>query len=202
MTQIIGALILAAGAFYGVYKGAVYASDRLSAQLKEERSLSEERIRAEERRLRMQLDSEAARLERQLAHDRWMREVEGLRQLIDEAASAGLAAGNEVHEVRELVRTAEWYLDKVEDAKLAVRGMQGFVERLELRLGKGHALPAAYSAWQLAVEEAIEPLEEGLAVAQARLQETGRKIKESAELYVAFMDAAREYVQMDPPKDS
>jgi len=49
VTQIIGALILAAGAVYGVYKGAVYAVDRLVAQLSEERSLSEDRPEASTR---------------------------------------------------------------------------------------------------------------------------------------------------------
>jgi hypothetical protein len=56
--QIIAAVILAGGAYFGVWKGAVYAVNRLSAQLGEERALSEERLDAESDRLQMQLDAE------------------------------------------------------------------------------------------------------------------------------------------------
>lgn len=152
MEQIIAALILAGGAFFGVYKGAVYAVHRLSAQLDEERHLSEERLDAEAGRLQMQLDAEAERLDKQLAHDRWMREVEELRRLIDDAAAAGLAAGNAVHAFRGPVRyqvetgkpMPAGYPGLRQEATSAVQGMQGFVERLELRLGRGHDLPASF----------------------------------------------------------
>jgi hypothetical protein len=87
VTQIIAALVVAAGALVGVYAGAVYAVHRLSAQLDEERQLAEERLDAEAGRLQMQLDAESDRLDRQLAHDRRMRDRDELRQLLDHVAT-------------------------------------------------------------------------------------------------------------------
>ncbi len=84
MEQIIAALILAGGAFFGVYKGAAYAVDRLAAQLAEGRRLSDERLEAEAKRLQMQLDAEATRLSRQLQHDREMRDLEEMRRKLDQ----------------------------------------------------------------------------------------------------------------------
>ena len=205
MTQIIAAIILAAGAFYGVYRGAAYAVDRLVAQLTQERVLSEERLDAEEKRLQMQLDAEAKRLDRQLAHDRWMREVEELRRLIDEAAAAGLAAGNAAHSLREPLRLelqsgeeSPDFEPRHREAIAAAQGMQGFVERLELRLGHDHELPSAFSRWQHTIEEALESLE-AEPPTKALLLEGGRRLTASSERYLEFMDASRLYVRLDPP---
>jgi hypothetical protein len=205
VTQIVAALILAGGAFYGVYKGAVYAVDRLAAQLTEERRLSEERLDAEARRLQMQLDADAERLEKQLAHDRWMREVEELRRLIDDAAAAGLDAGNAVHAFRGPVRSqvdtgkpGPGYIGARQNAIASVQGMQGFVERLELRLGREHVLPTAFSAWQHTMEEAIEALETTPPTKEL-LIEGSTKLKISSERYLKFMDASRDYVLLVPP---
>ncbi len=219
MEQIIGALILAVGAFYGVWKGAAYATDRLVAQLTEERTLSDERLDAEARRLQMQLDAEAARLDkqldaesarldRQLAHDRWMREVEELRQLVDEAAAAGLAAGNAIHGFRGPVRFAvgqegalgPGYLSTHQDAMAGVQGMQGFVERLELRLGRGQPLPSAYSSWQLTMEQSVDALSSNPPTKET-LREGSTKLKEASGQYLAFMESARNYVELSPPSD-
>lgn len=229
MEQIIAALILAFGAFYGVWKGAIYAADRLSAQLAEERQLSDERLEAEGRRVQTQLDAEAARLDKQLEaetrrleqqlaseaerldkqlkHDRWMREVDELRRLIDEAASAGLVAGNAVHALRGYARFAEendtigpGYIDARQRANDGVQGMQGFVERLELRLGQKHALPSAFSSWQVAMEEALDKLET-TPLNKDLLREAGEDLKESSARYLNFMRLARQYVQLEPPID-
>src|ERR1044072_7398628 len=137
--QIIAALILAGGAFYGVWKGAIYAADRLSAQMAEQRHLADRR-----------LDAEAARLDKQLAHDRWARDVEELRRMVDEAATAGLAAGNKLHtfrgqirfHVEEGARVDDKYTEKRRDAQLAIEAMSGYVERFEVRLGPGNGAPS------------------------------------------------------------
>ena len=207
VTQIIAAFILAAGAFYGVYKGAVYAVERLSAQLGEERRLSEERLDADAKRLQMQLDAESARLDKQLAHDRWMREVEELRRLVDEAGAAGITAGNVIHVFRSQVRWIvdedgtpnKHYAEKRRAAQDAVAAMQGFVERFELRLGTGHDVPESFGSWQLAQEEAIEAFETIPATKEV-LQRGGERLKTAAGRYLEFMDAARPYVRLDPPK--
>lgn len=205
MEQILAALILAGGAFYGVYKGAVFAANRLGAQLDEERRLSEERLGAEAGRLQMQLDAEAHRLDKQLAHDRWMREVEELRRLIDEAAAAGLAAGNAIHAFRGPLRyevetgnSSPLHLGRLQEAISAVQGMQGFVERLELRLGRGNEIPTSFSSWQHTMEEAIETLETTPPTKEI-LQEGGERLTASSGRYLAFMESARDYVRLEPP---
>jgi hypothetical protein len=92
--QILGALILAAGALFGVRKGAVYATDRLVAQLADERERSDKRLDAEAQRLEVQLnaerdrftqqlDAEAVRHGAQLRHDREMRDLEEMRAKLD-----------------------------------------------------------------------------------------------------------------------
>lgn len=206
MTQIIAAIILAVGAFYGVYKGAVYAVERLTAQLAEERRLAEERLHAERDRLQQQLDSEAERLDRQLSHDRWMREIEELRRMIDEAATTGLRAGNVVHVFRAQVRwiaregeANEMYADKLTSAQHAVSEMQGFAERFELRLGRGHEIPEAFSRWQLAIEEALQWLET-TPPDEESLRNGGEQLSSSADRYLEFMEASRRYVRLDPPQ--
>ena len=52
-------------------------------------------------RMGRQLDAEALRLDTQLAYDRWAREVDELRRLVDEAAGAGLLAANAVVALRD-----------------------------------------------------------------------------------------------------
>lgn len=205
MTQILAAIILAAGAYYGVYKGAVFAVGRLSGQLTEERRLSDERLDAEAERLQMQLDAEDLRLERRLAHDRWMREVEELRRLVDEAAAAGLAAGNAVHALRDPVwqqletgKPGPLLIGARQSAISAVQGMQGFVERMELRLGRGHELPEAFSAWQTVMEEAIAAIDTSPPTREL-LRKGGEMLTDSSEKYLLFMDASRAYVRLDPP---
>ena len=208
MTQILGAIILAAGAFLGVWKGAMYAADRLIAQMVEQRELTNQRLDAEAQRLQIQLDAESQRLDKQLAHDRWMREIDELRRLVDEAATAGLAAGNAIHDFRGQVRwqvetgegPGQFYLPKRIAAQTAVEGMQGFVERFELRLGRGHELPGIFSRWQHTLEEAIEafgatpPTKDGI-------KEGSERLKAQAGEYLKFMDVARGYVRLDPPDD-
>ena len=111
MTQIVAALILAGGAFFGVYRGAVYAVDRLVFQLREERRLSEERLDAEEKRLQMQLDAESARLakqldaeserlDRQLAAERYKQDRAELRDILDDGAVLLAQALDQLQAVR------------------------------------------------------------------------------------------------------
>jgi hypothetical protein len=206
MLQIVAAIILAAGAFYGVYKGAVYAVERLTAQLAEERRLAEERLDAEAERLQTQLDAEAERLTRQLSHDRSMREIEELRRMIDEAATTGLKAGSAVHVFRSQVgwiveddgEVNAMYATKRADAHQAVSEMQGFVERFELRLGPGHAVPWAFSEWQVAIESALSLFETTPPDLDA-LRNGSKQLDSSAENYLDFMDASRSCVRLDPP---
>jgi hypothetical protein len=136
-----------------------------------------------------------------------MREVEELRRLTDDAAATGLAAANAVHELREPLRQEIEGGDRGDDframarsATSAVQGMQGFVERLELRLGSEHRVPAAFSGWQSAIEEALDYLEDGPATKEL-LRKGGERLKASSERYLAFMDAARDYVRLEPPGD-
>ena len=158
------------------------------------------------RRIDKQLDAESERLDKQLAHDRWMREVGELRSMVDEAANKGLEAGNLIHVFRTQVRWMveedelpnERYASKLRAAQNAVAKMQGFVERFELRLGRGHAVPGAVGSWQLTMEEALERFEKQPADMEA-LRSGGERLKASADRYIAFMEAARPYVRLEPP---
>jgi hypothetical protein len=157
------------------------------------------------RRIDKQLDAEAKRLDKQLAHDRWMREVAELRGMVDEAARAGLGASNLVHvfrnQVRWIVEDAgepnELYASKLRTAQDAVAEMQGFVERFELRLGWNHEVPVAFGSWQLAMEEALECFETQPAQMSA-LRNGGERLRDSANRYLSFMEAARPYVRLEP----
>lgn len=158
------------------------------------------------RRIDKQLNSEAKRLDTQLAHDRWMREVEELRRMVDDGAATGLAAGNAIHVFRRQVRwivleegrSNEKYVAKLGNAQGAVYKMHGYVERFELRLGRGHEVPSAFSSWQLALEEALEWLETAPPTKEV-LQNGGERLKASAGCYLEFMEACRGYVRLEPP---
>lgn len=204
--ELLGAFILAGGAFFGVYKGAVYAYQRTVYQADRQDQRFERQLDEESRRLQRQLDAENARLEKQLAHDRWMREVEELRQLVDEAAATGLRAANAIHRFRDQVRwhveggkpLNEKYSEKWKEAELAVQAIQGFVERLELRLGSKHDLPVAFTEWQLKLENAQEALDTTPSTKET-LRDAGKLLKTSAEKYLDFMKEARKYVALEPP---
>lgn len=49
----------------------------------------------------------------------------------------------------------DMYATKLRDAQQAVFEMHGFVERFELRLGRGHEVPDAFSNWQRMMEEPL-----------------------------------------------
>lgn len=206
MLQIVAALILAGGAFYGVWKGAIYAANRLSAQMAEQRDLADRRLDAEARRLQTQLDAEAARLDKQLAHDRWARDVEELRRMVDEAATAGLAAANKLHTFRGQIRfhveegdpLNDKYTEKRRDAQLAIEAMSGYVERFEVRLGPGNDVPLAMTAWQLSLEESWDSFD--APPSKEALREGSKKLSDSASEYRAFMKMARGYVRIEDPR--
>jgi len=146
------------------------------------------------------------RLDKQLAHDRWMREVEELRSMVDEAATTGLRAGNLIHVFRGQARWIvegdgmpnDLYATKLRDAQEAVARIQGFVERFELRLGHGHELPKAFSAWQRVLEEALEWFETQPPNKDV-LKSGGERLTASAARYLDFIRAARQYVKLEPP---
>jgi hypothetical protein len=89
------------------------------------------------------LAAEGERLDKQLAHDRWMRELDELRRLVDDATTCGLAASKVVgayrDRVRERLHDSPGRLTLSESERRAATGqvaaMQGFVDRLEVRFG-------------------------------------------------------------------
>ena len=92
------------------------------------------------------------------------------------------------------------YIETRQRANEGVQGMQGFVERLELRLGQEHALPAGFSSWQVAMEEAVDKLDT-TPLTKDLLREAGDHLKESSARYLEFMRLARQYVQLEPLMD-
>ena len=189
-------VLLAGAAVFAAAVAAWTANHRIDKQLT-----------AESKRLDRQLEAESRRLDRQLAHDRWVREAEELRRMIDEAAQTGTKAGTAIHEFRQQVRHYErdgspsvFYLPRLEEAKHAVQSLQAFVERFELRLGKRHAVPEAMISWQVELEKALEILESQPPTTEG-FKEGGKRLSDSAGRYVNFMDTARPFVRLEPPDD-
>jgi len=156
------------------------------------------------RRIDKQLSAESERLTEQLKHDRLMREAEELRRIMDEAAQTGTKAGTSIHEFRQQVRhrvssgsASAFYLPRLEEAKQSVQSLQSFVERLELRLGKGHQVPDLMIEWQAELERALESFESEPPTKE-NLKEGSKYLSDSAQRYIEFMDAARPFVQMKP----
>jgi hypothetical protein len=154
-------------------------------------------------RIDKQLAAESERLDKQLAHDRYVREAEELRRLIDEAAAAGLAAGNAINPFRNQLR---WILDegelndmyyaKLRAARNGIAGLQGFTERFDLRLGKGNEVSAACSDWQLGQEQAMTVLEEHPLTTET-LRKGGELFRNGKAQYLSFMESAAPYVRLD-----
>lgn len=159
------------------------------------------------RRIDKQLAAEAKRLDKQLAHDRWMRELDELRQLVDDAAACGLAAARSVgayrDEGREALHDSSGRLPRLsgterEAATKQVAAMRGFIERFEVRFGRGHEIPELYSAFEASLDEAID-LIDAESPSRETLQSAAGALAASSQRYVAFMEAAREYVRVGPP---
>lgn len=203
MTQIVAALILAAGAFYGVYKGAVYAVDRLAAQLREERSLAEERLDAEARRIQMQLDAEAARLDRQLAHDRRMRDLIELRAMLDEVATETGAAIDLVAKARgakqvsDALKGTPFAGALEQDAKeafdVALPGVTALLhqlQRLRFRFGDVHPITQKFIEMRASLMTALLDPDKSQEATDAGLEKTGRE-------YIEFVDLCRPFIGVE-----
>jgi hypothetical protein len=181
VTQIVAALILAGGAFFGVYKGAVYAVDRLIYQLQEERRLSEERLDAEAKRLEMQLDAESdrlarqldaesERLDRQLSADRDKQDRAELREILDEGAILLAQALARVNETQSEVETplserptvAEYQLkaplSTVTGFEQLSNEIDRYWQRLMLRFRVSDDIPKAVSSARQAFDSAMAVL--------------------------------------------
>jgi uncharacterized protein YneF (UPF0154 family) len=155
---VLAALIVALGALVGVVIGALFAAERVTAQMEENRVLFEGQIEENRRISKEQLDAEAERLERQLLHDRMMRDREEARRLFDEVFETLAAATTGVTQALASVRV--FYLvderlndyleqatpDREERTAVAAAlrmGEQNY--RLQLRLGVGHEISKQYS---------------------------------------------------------
>jgi hypothetical protein len=203
VAQIFAALILAAGAFYGVYKGAVYAVDRLAAQLREERSLAEERLDAEERRVQMQLDAEAARLDRQLAHDRRMRDLIELRAMLDEVATATGTAIDLVAKARGAKQVSDALKETAiagpleRDAKdafdSALPGVQALLhqlQRLRFRFGDAHPVTRKFVEMRESLMAALLDPDKSEEATDTGLEKAGRE-------YIEFVNLCRPFIGVE-----
>lgn len=199
--QIVGALILAVGAFLGVWRGAVYAIDRLEIQLLEQRFLHRE-----------QLDSEMKRLREQLIHDRNMRDRDEARKLLDDAlrtmsdATVGVAQIAASAGVFQLIsgRLHQYVVsagggDIEERAALSTAlGMGDEVFRLKLRFGKSHPLCASYAevrdkALEILSDSSLE-IESGSTLPAPERERIGDLIAEMRDEANGFLDLAIEHL--------
>jgi hypothetical protein len=143
---ILGALIISGGALGGIWLGAVYAAGRITAQLEVQDRWEKERR-----------EENSRRVDRQLEHDRKMRDRDELRKMFDEAVenmeetTAGLGellARRGViklvnQPVHEQLMAQEYPAGPPAVIDAAIRGMGRQHHRLRLRLW-GKELPQKY----------------------------------------------------------
>jgi hypothetical protein len=142
--QIVAALIIALGAFIGIYAGAVYAAQRLFDQLNEERRLAGERLDAEAQRLQMQLNAEsdrlqmqldaaAERLTQQLRADRENQNRTELRDVLDSGAELLAKANGEMYDANSQATRAEKreWSDDDERGKKFIPAVEDYGETVE-----------------------------------------------------------------------
>jgi hypothetical protein len=179
VTQILAAAILAGGAFYGVYKGAIYAIWRLEDQLTEQKRLFDLQLDAESTRLQQQLDAQAVRLERQLEaeSERLERQLDAereradrseLRNLIDGGAALMARAVELRQEIegdaKAVIQLKPGEIDtsdrlpRLTDAERLVNELGDFWQRLALRFRTSDAIPRKASETRKALEAAVATL--------------------------------------------
>lgn len=126
---IVAALIVSAGAILGIFLGAAFAAERVTAQLEENRAqfedqleenrrlskeqmdenrrLAKEQLDAEADRLQMQLDAAEKGLELQLNADRENQNRAELRDVLDSGAELLANANDQMYEALSQARRAE-----------------------------------------------------------------------------------------------
>jgi hypothetical protein len=213
--QVLGAIILAGGALFGIWLGAYYAAGRLGAQLEEQARWLYRQRDDESDRLARQLDAEAERLERQLEHDREMRDLEELRTVLDDAASAtarsiqailiarqetpvlGYEVSSDFVESQEAQRQR---LRAVEEAHSETWALALQAQRLNLRFGPDHPVPKSF--WK-ARDELVDLITAVDVEPELRTQEQHARIEEllktAGEMNKAFVRVCRKYTAVAGP---
>lgn len=198
---ILGALILAGGALFGIWLGAVYAAGRLGVQLEEQAS-----------RFDRQLEAEAKRLERQLEHDRRMRDRDELRKVLDEVAAGMFRTIEAIGAAHRLFPNLEDANDLAADspgvsserrqalgaANSAIYDLWKQLPRLRLRFGFDHPVTKGFEAMRQAFKDVVGDMEVDIEKWTPEHHEhvadlakkTGRKHK-------VFIEACRKYTDVE-----
>jgi hypothetical protein len=201
--NLLGALVIAMGALLGIWLGAYYAAGRLGTQLDEQARWFAERREEDRRRLAEQLQAESGRLDRQLAHDRRMRDRDELRGSLDAAIEAMGLAVNSAFEVlaeagiyhlinqaiHQYVVAGREFADAGAASVAAVYGMGEQSRRLRFRLS-GHELTQHYATVR---DEVIELL---ASPSLERERRTGEEHNELQEKFQELKRGAERFIEM------
>ncbi|HEU5253804.1 MAG TPA: hypothetical protein VFU16_10825 [Solirubrobacterales bacterium] len=210
--NILGALIISGGALFGIWLGAVYAAGRLEAQLDEQRRWFDQRHLADAQRLDQMLEAESERLERQLQHDRTMRDRDELRRVLDGvgekimgAIQAALdfqapipALGNS-EELREETAAQTRTRNELRNAARQTRYELTFeIQRLRLRFGGEHEVVEAFGQ----VHSTLGTFIDACDVEKDKWNKDQREIVEDAwaeirEANSRFFESCRRYTGVD-----
>lgn len=170
-----------------------------------------EQLHAEGNRLRQQLDGEAEREKTRHEHERRLHDLDGLRELINDAATAMQARVIHVVETRGLLRGKSGPLD-VETEKALRDAHQtdvdlrkltvGTATRLLLHFGPDSELYSHYYAHGRALEEQLAQLWENQDLpAEERLFRSEDEVLSSAPHFEGFREAARRVVGYRLPEE-
>jgi hypothetical protein len=207
--SIVGSIILAGGALFGIWLGAYYAAGRLGAQLNEQALWFQHRRDEEAKRLDKQLEAEGERLAKQLDHDRRMRDLEEVRAVLDDAASAIAQSVNAILTARSTIpvlgyEVGEGFQEDDGDRKDRMQAANEAhaktwalaleVQRLRLRFGFEHPVTASFWAARDGLVELVNEVdvdsEQWTAEQEARIEGL---IGSAGKLNSTFIDACREY---------
>jgi hypothetical protein len=138
-------------------------------------------------------EAERTRLDRQLAHDRVMRDVAELRALLDESLHAAGEVGRSVDALLAFARQGSEQVPRelADRSYREMRDLQMVADRLNIRLGREHELTQLYLRHVKSLQEyaAVVPLPRGTSEERAAYDDAISKINtERLRTYIAYVD--------------
>jgi hypothetical protein len=208
---MLGAIIIALGALAGIWLGAYYAAGRLSIQLEQQNRWFAEQRAEDSQHLQRQLEAEATRLERQLEHDRKMRDRDSLRMTLDEGAVLINEAVDSLHwlasrtqgevpedeeELEELEAARRETIDDLYDK--VGNGFSQFWQRLLVRFPAEHSIPKAIRDTRERIATARDLYEIDLSqLTEEREQEYQAAVEEVAKAHTSYLVECRDLIGVD-----
>jgi hypothetical protein len=200
---ILGSIVLAIGALFGIWLGAYYATIRLRLQLEEQAQWFSQR-----------LDENRQLLDRQLRHDRQMRDRDELRQVLDEAIDTMQTAVLGLFEilttlsiytlvnpyVHRLAAAGKTSIDPRDAVLAAVYGMGAQHRRLRLRAPDALLNGQYWSVREKLILLLGHPALEVDQLSSEEKDELKKKYSELGKETDKFVRMAAEYLAMEAPE--